>query len=128
ALEKQNATDPEKTTPTLEASAPRRLLPLPAPNSDGVIRLSERGPYESASIEFTGDLKIRGAIGVNPEIHVEDTPLTLSARSVTLEQLTIRHVNDSDPAMLVKVRSHGLEIANCDFVSADPNTVDAARG
>ncbi len=119
----------EKASP-ITAERPKGLLRLPQPSADGTIFLSERGPYQARVVAFAGHLTIRGAIGVRPEIHINDDPLAIDAQAVSLEQITIRHVRDNGQDFLVKVRCQQLSVANCEFSALAPNVelrIDASR-
>ena len=116
---------PKPIVPTIDPSNARKsdrirgLLPLPAPSAEGVILLSEHGPYEATSVTFESHLIIRGAIGVAAEISVNESPLNLTARDVTLEQVTIRHPIADEIVALVTTRCHRLSLLNCEFLLPD---------
>ena len=94
------------------------LKPLPAPSPDGVIFLNEHGPYEAALVNhFQGTLAIRGALGVKPEIVIGETPLRLTADSVSLEHVVIRHAVRSANT-LAEFRCQQLNIVNCEFLTS----------
>lgn len=81
------------TSKPTDADAPKafdhRLL-FPPLSADGLIVLSEPGPYSIAEIRFAGHLRIQGAEGVLPEIVVRDEPLRLAAETVQLENVRLR--------------------------------------
>jgi hypothetical protein len=111
--------------------SPDGLLPLPAPSADGVILLNERGPYAAANIPVAGHLIIRGAIGVNAEIQVDKAPLKLVAQSVTLERVTVSHLQDDNLFVMVLVHSQQLEVINCHlrgFLPPQDATEDTSTG
>ncbi|MEX0716248.1 MAG: serine/threonine-protein kinase [Planctomycetaceae bacterium] len=136
----EGAAEPAGATTSNEpADMPRdpahpELLPLPAPNADGVILLETDGPYAAAEVSVVGALSIRGARGRTPEIVVTDRPLELWAESVTLDNVHLSHVrpragaNDDElssaasahaaPQSLVVVRALDLAVAGCSFRDA----------
>ncbi|WP_010586124.1 serine/threonine protein kinase [Schlesneria paludicola] len=98
------------------------LKPLPAPTPEGVIFLNEHGPYDAPVVKFMkGKLVIRGTLGVKPEIVVRDTPLQLTATSISLEHLVVRHAAPH-PMVLVESHCQQLNILNCEFVASPINT------
>ncbi len=123
--------DPQ-VTPTGSSAATGEPLAMPTPSADGVIFLSEHGPYQATQVNFNGDLKIRGALGVKPEIIVDDVALSFTARSVLLEQVTVRHLHENEPVMRVMARCQRLEISNCEFPAArgdaDGSRASSPRG
>ena len=94
------------------------LLPLPPPSAAGEIVLAEAGPYDVANVASDGTLTIRGAVGVNPVIHVGREPLRLAAEAVSLVNVAVRRdprrSETSLPAMLL-VRSQTVSIERCEF-------------
>jgi eukaryotic-like serine/threonine-protein kinase len=95
------------------------LLPLPVPEN-GLILLDKFGPYDVTQtlISHKGDLIIRAAAGIRPEIHVENASLRLDAASVSLEGLLVRRRNDGRPGgRLLSIRSQRLRVLNCEFRS-----------
>jgi hypothetical protein len=115
---------PEKAARTAKKN--RNLLPLPEPEN-GVILLKEAGPYEVAKIGDKGDLTIRSAIGVKPEIHVEGTALKLAGFSISLEGITIRCARGHRPDSLVNVMCQQLQIVNCEFRTCFADVDDSDR-
>ena len=99
----------------------RELIPLPAPSDEGVILLTEHGPYEATGVNLERSLTIRGSIGGSAEIHVGNVPLNLSSDEVVLENVTIRRSKsaDHDLVAVVTVRSRSLRILNCEIASSD---------
>ena len=102
----------------------RGNLPLPAPSKDGVVLLSDRGPYDAGSITASNQLTIRGTPSVKAEILIGDVPLTVAAAGVTFENVTIRQRESSDSGLLAKVFSQQLTLTNCEFLPvANPTGV-----
>jgi eukaryotic-like serine/threonine-protein kinase len=132
ARNQQGDTKPVQTTDRLSADQNREFIPLPAPSNEGVILLTERGPYEATSISLERHLTIRGSIGAAAEIHVGNVPLNLSSDDVVLENVTIRRSKSADHirAPLVTVRSQSLRIWNCEVSSSDVDhdSVDNGSG
>lgn len=89
-------------------------LPLPAPVA-GEIVLTSEGPYEAARVVVSGDLTIRGAVGIVPIIRVTRDSLWLSGATVKLQNVSI--LCDTTAAQALKaavlVKSQRLEVANC---------------
>ena len=119
---------------TAERSQTRGLLPLPSPTSDGVILLAEHGPYEASALVAEGQLIIRGTAGVNSEIQIGRSPLSLFADQVVLQHVTIRYSPSSqadvgtDAAIaMVTARSHQLRIVNCEFLGLSDEPSDVLR-
>ncbi len=99
----------------------REFIPLPEPSDEGVILLTERGPYEATSVSSLRSLTIRGSIGVAAEIHVGNVPLNLTSDDVVLENVTVRRSKsvDHDLVAMVTVRSRSLRISNCEMSSSE---------
>lgn len=130
-LQKRGETNTAATTTTVNTSAAapsatakrnRGLLPLPDPQN-GVILLKDTGPYQAATINFKGDLSIRSAAGVKPEILIDDVPLRLAASTVVLEGITIRRVKNNkltsgsnENTRQVSIISQQLQVLNCQFL------------
>ena len=106
----------------------RGVLPLPLPSADGVILLTERGPYEASDLAFEGPLTIRGQAGSGAEISVTNTPLGLTAPSVTLEGVTISRKESNSVVAMITVRSEQLNLTNCEFLGSgwDSESSDAS--
>lgn len=104
----------------------KSLRPLPKPNADGVVLLTERGPYSASELTFAGNLTIRGLNGAGSEIIVDDEPLTLTAQAVNLDHVTLRCEKGARSAFLAKVSCQQLQINHCDLATnqgdADDNT------
>jgi serine/threonine-protein kinase len=94
------------------------LLPLPAPDAQGVIRLTGTGPYDVAQVNAVGHLTILGDVKRLPEIVVRDQPLTLQAARVTLRNVRIRFAaKETSPRVgsLLQVQSHEFAAVGCLF-------------
>jgi hypothetical protein len=87
------------------------LLPLPAADPQGVVTLTEVGPYAAGSIAAIGPLKIVAAAGVRPVIEVSGASLELSGTVVILEGVTVRRgagKGTDHPLLSVAAREFGL--------------------
>ena len=95
----------------------RKLIPLPAPSDDGVILLTDPGPYEASSVSFNRQLTLRGTNGVAAEIHVGNVPLNLASDEVVLENVTIRRSKSADDNLvaMLTVRCQSLQLLNCEM-------------
>ncbi len=108
-----NSAKEATTVPT----APDHRLPFPALTADGLVVLTEPGPYSVADVRFAGHLRIQGADGVLPEIVVRDEPLRLAAETVQLENVRIRFDSPlrqfEQADGLVLVHAQQLTIKHC---------------
>jgi serine/threonine-protein kinase len=93
---------------------------LPAPDSQGVIHLDGREPWQASDHSVVGPLTISGDKDEPPQIVISDRPLKLWAESVTLKN--VRIVVDPGTALrppklnaLLLVQSQGLSIDGCLF-------------
>ncbi|MGQ0632972.1 MAG: serine/threonine protein kinase [Planctomycetaceae bacterium] len=105
------------------------LLPLPAPDATGTIRLETPGPYRAASIRAIGTMQIVGAAARPAEIVVDEPHWSISAAQVRLAGLHVRREwsnaeNDPWGRSLLQIETQALEIEGCaieaarfDFVS-----------
>ena len=93
------------------------LLPMPERDANGVIQLDADGPYEAKEIHTVGPLTIRGAAGRQPVVLVGQTPLSISATQLTLENVHIRNSQSAirNPKALLLVQSQGINIRGCSF-------------
>lgn len=124
---------PLPTTVATSAKTDSLTIKLPAPSADGVILLTEKGPYEASTVTpFNGELTIRSNHPSGSVIEVGQTPLQLRAKSVQLESVSVRRRPESESASLVQIRSQRLTINKCEFVNSSEEgaTVDdsPARG
>ncbi len=123
------STEPEDSADETPSKEPQPLgKPLPAPNANGVIELTESGPYRVSQINAVGPLTIRGVNGVLPEIVIEDAACQLSATDVVLENIQLRALKSSSSSPLLSVRSRTLVLRKCGFVRQDqkPNSESAS--
>lgn len=104
------STEPRSTTEddTAAATAALRsatagLLPLPAPGADGIVWLSETGPYAVDTLRFPGALQIRAIDGATPEILIRSEPLRVACESLLLQGVTLRR--DSTWSATVPVKA-----------------------
>ncbi len=112
---------PRVESPARTAEAPRTqharsTQPLPPPNADGVIELAD-GPYEAETVRYVGDLLIRGRTAQPATILVDDRPLELGCRKLSLEYVIVQSAATSSSPALVQVRSQELAIRDCAFVA-----------
>lgn len=84
----QTATTSGEALPSPAAWAD--LKPLPAPSPEGVIWLTEPGPYAAATIRFPGTLLLKAAEGVCAEILIRDQPLKIAAEHWKCERVRLR--------------------------------------
>ena len=110
------------------------LLLLPPPSADGVVLLTEPGPYTVADVAHAGSLTIRGATGINPVIHVGREPLRIAANEVSLLNVAIRRdprarvprANVPPLSAMLLLRSNRVSIEGCEFeTDLNPTTTDA---
>lgn len=66
------------------------LLPLPAPGADGVVILSETGPYAVDTLQHSGPIQMIGASHVCPEILVRDEPLRITCETLRIQNVHFR--------------------------------------
>jgi eukaryotic-like serine/threonine-protein kinase len=103
----------DQTTPI-----PDDRLPLPSPGSDGTIWLTTAGPYRPVAVQVTGQLTIRAAEGVCPELLIRDESLELVAAQVSLHGLRVRLERSnrySPPSYLIAAQTQQLQITGCQF-------------
>lgn len=79
-----SAADSPTASPAIDVET-RSLRPWPAPDPEGVIVFPTDGPYQSADLDWPGDLTLRAAGGAVPVVRVTDGPVTLDARRITIE-------------------------------------------
>lgn len=112
-----SATAVSLAEPKIDASS--GLLPLPSPAADGTLVLSEPGPYSSATIRYAGQLHIRGAPGVCPEILIRDQPLRLACESLVIENLRIRRdslwLGGEPPRALALVQTQRITLSDSEW-------------
>lgn len=66
------------------------LKPLPPPTPEGVIWLTEPGPYAAATIRFPGTVSLQAAEGICAEILIRDQPLRIAAEHWKCERVRFR--------------------------------------
>ena len=132
ARDHQDDTKPVEALNRSVAQRNGELIPLPAPSDDGVILLTQRGPYEATSVNLERRLTIRGSISGGAEIHVGNMPLNLASDDVVLENVTLRRSKSADHDMvaMVTVRSRSLQILNCEISSSefDNDSLESSPG
>ena len=113
----ENAGGSLRSTPATLANG--ALLPLPAPDSDGVISLKSNGPFEASKITSIGPLTIKGQRDVRPVIVVTDKPLEIAAEVVRLENVHLRRSSSATAAAstksLLRVQCQNLTVDQCSF-------------
>ncbi len=128
--DQQNDTKPVDKLDGSLAHRSGEFIPLPPPSDDGVILLTQHGPYEATNVSLDRRLSIRGSIGVAAEIHVGNAPLNLASDDVVLENVTIRRSESAelDMVAMVTVRSRSLQILNCEISNSeiDRDSVEAS--
>ncbi len=98
-------------------------IPLPLPNADGVIELTEAGPYRASQIDTVGPLTIRGTAGVPSEIVIADAPCRFTAADVLVENILFRRAKPSKASQpLLQVASSSFVLRKCGFrLSEEPS-------
>ena len=118
AVDKSEITEPINSPPATTKTS--RSLRLPSPSAEGIILLTEKGPYDASTVEpFNGELTIRSRHPSHSVIEVGTHSLRLRARAVKLEGLSIRRHPDSETLSLVTVRSQSLVVSKCELVNSD---------
>ncbi len=121
---------PESSSPVAHPAvvpmdAAAGLLPLPAPAANGVLLLTAPGPYATSTLRTPGDLQIRAAAGVCPEILIRDEPLRLACAALTLDGVRIRRDSTWTPAAplksLVLVHAQSITLQNSLVDLGQPN-------
>ena len=108
----------DESSTDAKTTASSHLLPLPAPDAQGVIRLSGEGPYDVAEINAVGHLAILGDAQRLPLIVVGDKPLVLQASRVTLRNVRVRFEaakTSPQSRTALQVRSHEFAVVGCAF-------------
>ncbi len=70
-------------------AADERLLPIPAPDAEGVVLLDHDGPYRATDLSTAGPLVLRGVDGAAPTIVVDSSPLRIWAQEVLLDNVRL---------------------------------------
>jgi eukaryotic-like serine/threonine-protein kinase len=102
----------------------KALRPLPPPNAEGVIALSE-DCYEAETVTYAGDLMIRGTGGQPATIVVSDGPFRTSCRKLAMTHVVVRCESKNTPSALMVVRSQELALNGCAFSSASGRTEES---
>jgi serine/threonine protein kinase len=102
-------------------------LDLPAPDRLGVMHLESAGRYRVRDVAAVGDLVLAGQPGAAAEIVIRNRPLKLSAETIRLENVRLRHVAPASgasgpPAALVMVQCQTLALERCELEVADVTT------
>jgi hypothetical protein len=102
-------------------------LPLPVPGFDGVVVLSQPGPYSARTLAVVGPLTIRAAEGVRPVIEIDSEPLRLSGTTVILEGVALRRAAGSHASgPLLRAISQNLGFVRCVIESGPGAAGDVA--
>jgi len=107
----------------LAENSSQQYRSLPEPNSDGLILLDSRSPYQADLRSFVGPMTIQGADESPAIILVTDVSLRLVAEQVTLENVHLLNAipdkesqkRRKNSQMLLGVQSQNLTIRNCSF-------------
>jgi hypothetical protein len=116
AFQQEPAEEPEKEP--IAAEAEDELPALPAPDQHGVVRLKGSGPYRARTIAAVGALTIVAEGPTFAEIVIRNTPLQLTAETVRIENVHLRHETKTSsrgrprPA-LVLVQAQTLQLERC---------------
>jgi eukaryotic-like serine/threonine-protein kinase len=133
--------NPERTAAAVSTAPARRAnvddqlsepgAPLPPPNADGIIELGE-GCYEAETVNFVGDLVIRGTGRKPATIQVSDQPFRAGCRKFAMEHVIVRQELVTPLGALLEIRSQELAINGCTFraelMSADGSTYRRPSG
>ncbi len=107
------------STAETKIDASSGLVPLPSPAVDGTLVLSEPGPYTTATIRYAGQLHIRGAAGICPEILIRDQPLRIACESLVIENVRIRRdslwLGGEPPRALALVQTQRITLSDCEW-------------
>jgi serine/threonine protein kinase len=117
----ESSADGKSTSKSIES-----LKRLPEPDTQGVIELSDRGPYAARKISQVGRLVIRAQPGVSAEIVVDTEPLMLVAEQIMLQGLKVRrsetaqNANSPIPKALVQAEALQLDVRDSQFLTSTP--------
>ncbi len=102
---------------TVDLDAEESLLPLPAPDADGVIHLKTPGPYRADRLNAVGPLAIRGAQGIEPTVVVSGQACSVVAGDLTVENVHFRIAANvkEHPHVLLDVHAQNLIVRKCSF-------------
>ncbi len=96
-----------------------RPLRIPRPDAEGVITLTERGPYEIRKISQVGPLTVRAGDNVRPQIVIDGDAWSLTAQQIVLSGVDILWNGETapiGPESLVRLKSQRFAIADCRFI------------
>ncbi|HSG70926.1 MAG TPA: serine/threonine-protein kinase, partial [Planctomycetaceae bacterium] len=86
--------------PISPSGSEQQIAILPQPNADGVIEISDSGPFHADELSVVGPLTIRCS-GERPATILCETPLKISCESLTLENLLFQRSDASSAGALV---------------------------
>ncbi len=131
----------EQSGPVLPESS---LLPLPAPDIDGLILLTTDGPYSVAELNVADSLEIRGLPGKRPVVEVHAEPLRIYGEKVSIRNVHFRQVSpvsrhpeyrermqsvstllQQQPVPMLAVRADIFTATECSFVDVARSSSDA---
>lgn len=110
------------------------VLAWPAPSADGVIELTERGPYRAESTflnEPAQQLVWRGNPATPPRVLIPRSGLLVEAEQVRFEHLSIEFELDSSntpdalPAPAMLIRAQELQLTHCSLYSRENGSSEA---
>jgi hypothetical protein len=101
------------------------LLPLPEPTPEGIVWLTEAGPYAAGALRHPGGLQLRAIEGVCPEILIRDQPLRVACGDLTIAGVRIRRDSlwsqGSAPRGLVLAQTQSVTLERCLFDTGTAN-------
>jgi eukaryotic-like serine/threonine-protein kinase len=88
---------------------------IPDPDQHGVVRLTSPGPYRARGITTIGSLTIVTEGPIPAEILIGDTPLDLTAETVRIENIQLRHAtkafaSSGEIPPLLQVQTQSLQL------------------
>lgn len=116
----------DQRSETIDQTPVQSPLPLPKPNADHVIELASPGPFAASDLAAVGPLTIRGTADRPSEIVVTDQPLHVWAKTLTLENVSLRWDSgaslrsspgdpETEPVVLLIAESQNLTMRGCRF-------------
>ncbi|MBD3675896.1 MAG: serine/threonine protein kinase [Planctomycetaceae bacterium] len=90
------------------------FLSLPAPDAEGVIRLTKSGEYLAEKLEVVGPLTIVAKEDVSASVIVRES-WNISCESLALDNLQIQQQLEAEQGASVVVRSLDVKISHCTF-------------
>lgn len=88
-------------------------LALPLPDRDGIVRLESGGTYHGGTIKASGDVTLIGDPESPPMILVQDDPLVLQARRLTLQNIVLRVKAGDRESAAINVVAQELVLRRC---------------